>query len=181
MRRNNRSKRKKNPGGAPENVAKALRRRSRVKRQAAKSRSKEVGALPRRAAETVTLEGVFAATERGFGFVTVTEESPLTEDIFIPARKRGGAMAGMAAGTALMAVCGALVNYFILIPAYTVLMNLPMEAIVGMGQAVWSAIDSPLKLVIFITAPFNLLKGGVLSAVTTLLYKRVSPLLHPQA
>lgn len=94
MSRNNRSKRKKNPCGAPENVAKALRRRSRVKRQAAKSRSKEVGALPRRAAETVTLEGVFAATERGFGFVTVTEESPLTEDIFIPARKRGGAMAG---------------------------------------------------------------------------------------
>ena len=96
-------------------------------------------------------------------------------------RTRVGAMAGMAAGTALMAVCGALVNYFILIPTYTVLMNLPMEAIVGMGQAVWSAIDSPLKLVIFITAPFNLLKGGVLSAVTTLLYKRVSPLLHPQA
>ena len=49
-----------------------------------------------------------------------------------------------------------------------------------MGQAVWSAVDSPLKLVILITAPFNLLKGGVLSTVTTLLYKRVSPLLHPQ-
>ena len=86
-----RNRRKKSNGGAPENVAKALRRRSRVKRQTADGRGKTA---PRRAAETVTLEGVFAATERGFGFVTVTEESPLTEDIFIPARKRGGAMAG---------------------------------------------------------------------------------------
>ena len=84
-------RRKKSNGGAPENVTKALRRRSRVKRQTADGRGKTA---PRRAAETVTLEGVFAATERGFGFVTVTEESPLTEDIFIPARKRGGAMAG---------------------------------------------------------------------------------------
>lgn len=86
-----RNKRKKTNGGAPENVAKALRRRSRVKRQTAGGRGK---AAPHRTAETVTLEGVFAATERGFGFVTVTGESPLTEDIFIPARKRGGAMAG---------------------------------------------------------------------------------------
>ena len=86
-----RNRRKKSNGGAPENVTKALRRRSRVKRQTADGRGKTA---PRRAAETVTLEGVFAATERGFGFVTVTEESPLTEDIFIPARKRGGAMAG---------------------------------------------------------------------------------------
>ena len=47
-----------------------------------------------------------------------------------------------------------------------------------MGQAVWSYIDNTVKLVIFITGPFNLLKGAVLSLVTYLLYKRVSPLLH---
>ena len=96
-------------------------------------------------------------------------------------RTRGGAAMGMATGTLLMAVCGALVNYTILIPAYQALMNLPVEAIVGMGQAVWSGIDSPLRLVIFITAPFNLLKGGVLSLTAYMMYKRVSPLLHPAA
>ena len=96
-------------------------------------------------------------------------------------RTRGGALAGMAAGTLLMAVCGALVNYFILIPAYVVLMNLPPEAIIAMGQVVWSHIDSPVRLVVFITAPFNLLKGGVLSAAALLMVRRVSPLLHPAA
>ena len=48
----------------------------------------------KRHAPTVRFEGVFAATERGFGFVTVTGESPFGEDIFIPARKRGGALSG---------------------------------------------------------------------------------------
>lgn len=93
-------------------------------------------------------------------------------------KDRRGALLSMLAGTLLMTVAGVLVNYFILIPAYQVLMSLPLEVIVGMGQAVWSYIDSTVKLVIFITAPFNVLKGAVLSVVTCLLYKRVSPLLH---
>ena len=60
----------------------------------------------------------------------------------------------------------------------SVLMNLPLEAIIGMGAAVLPFIDNTVKLVIFITAPFNVLKSVVLSLVTYLLYKRVSPMLH---
>lgn len=93
-------------------------------------------------------------------------------------KTRKGALIAMGVGTVLMIVASVLVNYFILIPAYQVIMGMPLEAIVGMGTKVWSYIDNPLKLVIFITAPFNLLKGVVLSVVTYLLYKRVSPLLH---
>ena len=92
-----------------------------------------------------------------------------------------GALIAAIAGTATMIVASVLVNYFILIPAYQVLMGLPLEVIVGMGSAVWSYIDNTVKLVIFITAPFNLLKGVVLSVVTFLLYKRVSPLLHQRS
>ena len=93
-------------------------------------------------------------------------------------KTRKGALRAMLAGGAAMTVAGVLVNYFILIPAYQVLMNLPLEVIIGMGQKVLSFFDSTLKLVIFITAPFNLLKAAVLSGTTYLLYKRVSPLLH---
>ena len=96
-------------------------------------------------------------------------------------KDRKGALISMAVGTALMIVASVLVNYFILIPAYQVLMGLPLEVIVGMGTAVWSYIDNTVKLVIFITAPFNLLKGVVLSVVTFLLYNRVSPLLHQKS
>ena len=93
-------------------------------------------------------------------------------------KTRKGALRAMLAGGAAMTVAGVLVNYFILIPAYQVLMNLPLEVIIGMGQKVLSFVDSTLKLVIFITAPFNLLKAAVLRGTTYLLYKRVSPLLH---
>ena len=93
-------------------------------------------------------------------------------------KTRKGALRAMLVGGAAMTAAGVLVNYFILIPAYQVLMNLPLEVIIGMGQKVFSFVDSTLKLVIFITAPFNLLKAAVLSGTTYLLYKRVSPLLH---
>lgn len=96
-------------------------------------------------------------------------------------KNRKGALISMGVGTLLMIVAAVLVNYFILIPAYQVLMGLPLEAIIGMGAAVFSFIDSTVKLVFCITAPFNLFKGLVLSLVTYLLYKRVSPLLHYRA
>lgn len=71
-------------------TAVALRRRAAVRRNRAQSDRESA----KRHAPTVRFEGVFAATERGFGFVTVTGESPFGEDIFIPARKRGGALSG---------------------------------------------------------------------------------------
>lgn len=96
-------------------------------------------------------------------------------------KTRKGALTAMLAGAALMTVTAVLVNYFILIPAYQVLMNLSLEVIIGMGQKVLGFIDTTIELVIFITAPFNLLKAAVLSGTTYLLYKRVSPLLHQKS
>lgn len=96
-------------------------------------------------------------------------------------KSRKGAVVAMVTASIAMTVASVLVNYFILIPAYQTLMNLPLAVIVGMGQKVWSYIDNAVKLVIFITAPFNILKAVVLSLVTFLLYKRVSPLLHQKA
>ena len=87
----------------------------------------------------------------------------------------------MLIGSVCMVVVAVLVNYFILIPAYQVLMNLPLEVIIGMGQKVFGFIDTTVELVLAITAPFNILKAAVLSFVTYLLYKRVSPLLHQKA
>ena len=98
--------------------------------------------------------------------------------IYRRAKSRKSALRGMVVGSVLMTIAAVLINYFILIPAYQVLMNLPLHVIIGMGAAVLPFIDSTIKLVIFITAPFNILKSVVLSFVTYLLYKRVSPMLH---
>ena len=101
--------------------------------------------------------------------------------IYRSSKTRKGAFKAMLVGSVAMIVAAMMVNYFILIPAYQVLMNLPLEAIIGMGQAVLPFVDNTVKLVIFITAPFNILKAAVLSFVTYLLYKRVSPLLHQKS
>jgi len=96
-------------------------------------------------------------------------------------KDRKSALKAMLIGSVCMVVVSVLVNYFILIPAYQVLMNLPLEVIIGMGQKVFGFIDTTVELVLAITAPFNILKAVVLSLVTYLLYKRVSPLLHQKA
>jgi len=96
-------------------------------------------------------------------------------------KNRRSALVAMLIGSVTMVVVSVLVNYFILIPAYQVLMNLPLEVIIGMGQKVFGFIDTTVELVLAITAPFNILKAAVLSFVTYLLYKRVSPLLHQKA
>ena len=55
---------------------------------------------------------------------------------------------------------------------------MPVEAIVGMGTAIIPAVDSTLKFVLLITAPFNVLKWVLISALTGLMYKPLSPILH---
>jgi riboflavin transporter FmnP len=75
-----------------------------------------------------------------------------------------------------MAITGALANYFVLIPFYTAFM--PIDAIVGMGTAVNHNIDSVWDLVLLGILPFNLFKGAVLSVLTLILYKHLSPILH---
>jgi len=53
-----------------------------------------------------------------------------------------------------------------------------LEKIVGMGTAVNGHITSVYTLVLYAVVPFNLLKGILVSALTFLLYKRISPLMH---
>jgi riboflavin transporter FmnP len=88
-----------------------------------------------------------------------------------------GALLGMIIGTVSLTVIGSAFNYFILIPFYAKAL-FPMEAIIAMSNKVNPNIDGLLTLVLFATVPFNLLKGILCSLVTSLVYKRVSPILH---
>ena len=51
-----------------------------------------------------------------------------------------------------------------------------LDAIVAMGSAVNASITSVSTLVLLAVAPFNILKGVVVSLVTFLLYKRLEKL-----
>ncbi len=93
-------------------------------------------------------------------------------------KNRKSALIGMVVGTVSLTVCGVLANAVILIPFYVTVMHFPMEAIVKTFTDIIPYIDSLEKVLILITAPFNILKGVVLSAVTFLLYRHLSPVLH---
>jgi riboflavin transporter FmnP len=91
---------------------------------------------------------------------------------------RSMAVYGLTAGTVSMAVAGVLANLYILIPFYAKAFGMPVEAIVSMGTAANPSIDSLTTLVLYGIVPFNLLKGVLVSLVTVLIYKRLSPILH---
>ena len=93
-------------------------------------------------------------------------------------KTRNTALIGMAVGTVVMIVVAVLVNWKIMIPFYMTAYGMPMEAVAGMATKAVPFVDTEWKLLLCVTAPFNLLKGVVLSALTFVLYKHLSPLLH---
>ena len=91
-------------------------------------------------------------------------------------KTRKNALIGMLIGTICTAVVGVLVNKFIMLPFYMGAFHMDMEGILAYAKV--SGVDSEWKLLLLITGSFNLLKGAVLSAVTFLIYKPLSPILH---
>ena len=53
-----------------------------------------------------------------------------------------------------------------------------LDSLIQMGTAVNRHITSLGTLVVFATAPFNLVKGLFCSLIVLLIYKKLSPLLH---
>ncbi len=91
-------------------------------------------------------------------------------------KTRKTALVGMAVGTLCMVVAGVLANKFIMLPFYMGAYHMDMNGILKFANV--AGIDSEWKLLLLITGPFNLLKGVVLSVVTGLIYKPLSPILH---
>lgn len=87
------------------------------------------------------------------------------------------ALIGLCLGVVLMTIVGAILNYFVLIPAYTMFAKIPLDVILTMGKAVNSNIDGLFALIMICVVPFNLIKGIMVSAVVFLCYKKISPLL----
>ena len=93
-----------------------------------------------------------------------------------PSRRR--ALVGLIVGTLVMTVFGSAFNAIYLLPKFAQLFGMPLDAIIAMGTKVNASITSVSTLVLFAVVPFNLLKGIMISVITALIYKRVSPVLH---
>ena len=98
--------------------------------------------------------------------------------IYHHGKTRKSALLGAVAGAALMAVVSVPVNYFVVYPAYVVVYGMPMEAIVGMYQAIRPNADSLMKCLVMFNLPFTFCKGLLDVALCFLIYKPLSPILH---
>ena len=90
-------------------------------------------------------------------------------------KTRWGAIGGAVLGAALMAILSVFSNYYITYPVYTAF--LPMEAILGMYQAINPNVENLWQALIWFNMPFTFIKGMIAVVITIFIYKPLSPLL----
>ena len=89
-------------------------------------------------------------------------------------KSRHSALIGLILGSICITVFGSAFNAIYLLPKFAQLYGIPLEAIIGMGAKIHSSIHSVSSFVFFCVAPLNLVKAGMVSVLTMLLYKRVA-------
>ena len=93
-------------------------------------------------------------------------------------KSRKTAIIGAVAGAVAMGVLSMPSNYFVVYPAYVQFYHMPLEAILGMYQAILPSADSLIKCLILFNLPFTLVKGLLDAVLCMLIYKPLSPILH---
>ena len=93
-------------------------------------------------------------------------------------KSRKSALLGAMAGAALMALLSVPLNYYLVYPAYVKVYGMPMEAIIGMYQAINLGANSLMKCLVLFNVPFTFCKGMLNVLLCFLIYKPLSPLLH---
>jgi riboflavin transporter FmnP len=88
---------------------------------------------------------------------------------------RKGALIGCLVGAVVMAALSVPLNYFVTYPAYVKYYGMPLEAIIGMYQAILPSVKGLLGCLVIFNLPFTFVKGLIDAVLTFLIYKRISP------
>ncbi|MBQ2901644.1 MAG: ECF transporter S component [Agathobacter sp.] len=92
-------------------------------------------------------------------------------------KSKKSAIIACVVGTICMAVFGTMFNAIYLIPAFAKLYQIPLESIIAMGNAINASVNDIVTFVIICVGPLNILKGAMISILTILVYKPLSPIL----
>lgn len=93
-------------------------------------------------------------------------------------KTRKSAILASIIGAAAMAIISVPINYFVVYPAYVVFYGMPMEAIVGMYQAILPGDYGLFRCLTVFNMPFTLCKGLLDALLCFFIYKPLSPVLH---
>ena len=91
-------------------------------------------------------------------------------------RTKAGAFKALLAGTIAMTLVAMPLNYYIILPLYSLFM--PIDKILTLSAKFIPAIHDKFTFILYVTLPFNLLKGAAISLSSWLLYKKLQPALH---
>lgn len=91
-------------------------------------------------------------------------------------RTRKGALIGLVAGSVMFTVVAIVGNALVMLPFYSNFM--PLDTILAAGAAINPAVSNVWTFVLICVGPFNVVKSIIVSALTVLVYKRVSVLIH---
>ena len=94
--------------------------------------------------------------------------------IYHTRKSRNSALFGSIVGTLVLTFIGSLFNAVYLLPKFSQLYGIPMDAIIAMGAAINGGITNVYSFVMLAVAPLNLIKGTMISTLTILLYKKVA-------
>lgn len=87
------------------------------------------------------------------------------------------ALAGLITGGVSMSVLATVINAFVMIPLYSGLFSMPVDAIIQMGSAIFPFVDSMFDFCLVCVLPFNIIKCVLVSAITMFIYKPLSMLI----
>ncbi len=90
-------------------------------------------------------------------------------------KTKANAAFGLVLGGVFMVVVSCFVNGYIMLPLYSKL--IPLDAIIKQAANIWPVIDSVFDFVLLCVAPFNLIKVVLVSVITLVIYKPISPIL----
>lgn len=91
------------------------------------------------------------------------------------------AILGMVFGSLAMTSLAIMSNAFVIFPMYAAAMGQNLDFFVKGAQAINGLVSSYWTLMFFSIAPFNIVKSFMVSLITCLIYKRVSPLLKSES
>ena len=127
------------------------------------------------------LQGITASTTGGVGeFANVVIGGSYVLIICLFYRKLKsikGVLIGGLLGIVAMTIMGCIMNYYIMIPLYATVYGMPLEQIVQMGTVINPKVTDLMTFVIWMIAPFNILKAGIMTAVTLPLFEKMEKIL----
>lgn len=118
---------------------------------------------------------IFTTATMGIGEITnfLVGGSLVLSSSYLFYKKKYSLTTSLILGSLIMTFMAVVINLIFVIPLYELLLDLPLTEIIEMAGAINPLVSGLSSYVIFVLIPFNLLKAGVLSTITKVIYPRV--------